>query len=455
MQRMWSDVLVILALVLVNGLLSGAEIAIVTLRKTRLQALVAEGKATARAVSELRSQPERFLATVQVGITVLSAAAAVYSGDSLQARFVPTIARLPLVGEWAEELAFIGVVAFVSYLSLILGELVPKSLALRAPERYALLLGRPLLGLAQMARPIVWFLTSSSNIVLRLFRDRTSFTEARISPDELKAMLEEAGAGGALDPRASEIASRAIELTELVASDLMVPRAQMVALDKSASLEDVRAAVATTGHSRIVVYDGTSDNIVGYVSVRDAFTKGATGSSGPPGIAQWTRQVTFIPETMRAIDVLAELQKRSSHLAIVVDEHGGTAGLLTREDLVEEVVGEMLSEHVRGRKRELRMAPDGTALVPGLASIRDINRALDLALPEGTDDGAEWTTISGLCTSLLGRIPEAGAEIEVEGARLYVVDASPRRVRTVRIVPRRAVEAAARDPTPQLASTAT
>src|SRR5688572_25808053 len=151
---MWSDVLVILALVLVNGLLSGAEIAIVTLRKTRLQALVDEGNSTARAVSELRSQPERFLATVQVGITVVSAAAAVYSGDRLQARFVPTLERLPLVGQWAPELAFVGVVAFVSYLSLILGELVPKSLALRAPERYALLLGRPLLGLAQLARPI-------------------------------------------------------------------------------------------------------------------------------------------------------------------------------------------------------------------------------------------------------------------------------------------------------------
>src|SRR5690242_16481986 len=135
---MWSDVLVILALVLVNGLLSGAEIAIVTLRKTRLQALVDEGKATARAVSELRSTPEGFLATVQVAIIVVSAAAAVYSDDTLQARFVPSLSRLPVIGEWSEELAFIGVVAFVSYLSLILSELVPKSLALRAPERYAL-----------------------------------------------------------------------------------------------------------------------------------------------------------------------------------------------------------------------------------------------------------------------------------------------------------------------------
>jgi putative hemolysin len=451
---MWSDVLVILALVLVNGLLSGAEIAIVTLRKTRLQALVDEGKATARAVSELRSTPERFLATVQVGITVVSAAAAVYSGDSLQARFVPSLSRLPVVGQWAEELAFVGVVAFVSYLSLILGELVPKSLALRAPERYALLLGRPLLGLAQMARPIVWFLTSSSNIVLRIFRDRTSFTEARISPDELKAMLEEAGAGGALDPRASEIASRAIELSELVAADVMVPRAQMVALEKGASLEDVRAAVASSGHSRIVVYEGSSDNVVGYVSVRDAFTKGTSGARATNGsVSEWTRAVTFIPETMRAIDVLNELQQKSSHLAIVVDEHGGTAGLLTREDLVEEVVGEMLSEHVRARKRELRVAPDGTALVSGLASIRDVNRSLDLSLPEGTDDGDTWTTISGLCTSLLGRIPEAGAEIQVEGARLYVVDASPRRVRTVRIVPARALEAARVD-VPELATNA-
>lgn len=449
---MWSDLLVILALVLVNGLLSGAEIAIVTLRKTRLQALVAEGKSTARAVSELRSQPERFLATVQVGITVVGAAAAVYSGDSLQQRFVPTLERLPLVGAWANELAFVGVVAFVSYLSLILGELVPKSLALRAPERYALLLGRPLLGLAQLARPIVWLLTTSSNAVLRVFRDRTSFTEARISPDELKSMLEEAGAGGSLDPRASEIASRAIELQDLVAADVMVPRAGIVAVEKSADVEDIRRLVAASGHSRIPVYEGegAADNIVGYVSVRDAFAKGSHGGQ----VSDWLRPVSFIPDTMRAIDVLHELQKKSTPLAIVVDEHGSTAGLLTREDLVEEVVGEMLSEHVRGRNRDLRSAPDGTALVSGLATIRDVNRALDLSLPERSNDtGAEWTTVSGLCTALSGRIPEAGTEIEVEGARLYVVDVTPRRVRTVRIVPARALAAAReRDAgTPQLA----
>lgn len=429
---MWVDVLIILALVLLNGLLSGAEIATVTLRKTRLQELVEAGKSSARAVARLRAQPERFLATVQIGITVIGAAAGAYGGEKIAAQLSPLLGGIPVVGPvlqpWAHSIAFVVVVASISYLSLVLGELVPKSLALRATESYALVVGRPLLYLSQVARPVVWFLTASSNVVLRLFGDRTSFTEARISPDELKAMLEEASVGGSIDPRAGEIAARAIELAELVAVDVMVPRRRIVAVERVAGLQEVRRAIAESGHSRIPVYDDTIDNIVGYVAARDAYTR------IDASVDELLRAPAFIPEQMKAIDVLQQLRERAAHLAIVVDEHGGTAGLLTREDLVEEVMGEMLSEHVKAAssEAELRVDADGSAVVSGLALVRDVNRVLDFELPESD----EWTTVSGMCVGIAGRIPTAGERIEAPGGNVVVVlEASPRRVRSVRVLP--------------------
>ncbi|MEN9796729.1 MAG: hypothetical protein RL653_425, partial [Pseudomonadota bacterium] len=366
---MWTDLLVIFSLVLVNGLFAGAEIATVTVRKTRIEQLLAEGRRSAHAILELRRDPERFLASVQVGITVVSAAAAAYGGDTLAERLVPSLA--PWLGPSAHRASFVVVVGCISFLSLVLGELVPKSLALRAGESYALLVARPLLVLAKVARPLVWLLTKSSNAVLRLFGDKTSFTEARVSPDELKAMLEEASEVGSLHPRIGEIAARAMDLTDLKAGDVMVPRNRIVAVERAESLAGLRRALRESSHSRIPVFEGDIDHVVGYVSLREAFLAGDERSSLEPLV----RSITFIPETMRAVDLLQTLQARGVELAIVVDEHGGTAGLLTREDLTEELLGEATAnaqESTHGP--EIVRLEDGSVLVSGSASVREVNR---------------------------------------------------------------------------------
>jgi putative hemolysin len=422
---MWFELLVLLALVLGNGLLAGAEMAIVALRKSRLEQLVDEKGRPAAALAELRRTPERFLATVQIGITVIGAAAGAYGGGTISKDLVPVLA--PLVGGYADALAFGIVVAGISYLSLVLGELVPKSLALRATERYALFASRPLLRMSKLARPLVWLLTQSSNAVLRLFGDRTSFIESRISPEEVKSMLDEATEGGSIDSRASTIASRAIELSELTAEHVMVPRQRIVSLPKSATHEQLRNTVSSAGYSRVLIYDETPDNLVGYVSVRDAY---AGAAQDPRGLIEpLVRPLVFIPETMHAVDVLEELRARRQHLAVVVDEHGSTAGLVTRVDLVEELVGEMLSENVAARQAPTLDA-EGTAVVAGDTSVRDLNRSLGVDLPE--DEG--WTTIAGMCLGLFGRIPESGERIDAgNGIMLEVVDASPRGVRAVRL----------------------
>jgi putative hemolysin len=423
------ELVIVLALVLANGVFAGAEIAVIAVRRTRLAQLIDEGRASARAVKRLRGRPEHFLATVQIGITVISATAAAFGGASIARRLAPAIARVPALADAAEEIALGVVVALISYLSLVLGELVPKSLALRASERYALLLARPLLGLATVARPLVWLLTATSNLLLRPFGDRTTFAESRLSIEELEQLVDEAGRAGALDAPTAEIASRALAFRDLTAADVMVPRSRIVGLPRDASLDELKQKLLEEGRARMPVYDGTLDDIVGYVMAKDL------------AAMAWERQlivlddlvrpVHFVPEAAKAVQVLREMQRRRTQIAVVVDEHGGVAGLLTLEDLVEELVGDIFGEQEQPEALFQR-EPGGTALVRGDAPIREVNRALDLDLPEGEG----YSTLAGLCIALAGSLPERGARLRApDGTQIEVLDASARVVRHVRLWP--------------------
>lgn len=414
---------------LVNGVFAGAELALIGMRKTRLKELVEEGSGAARAVLALRDNPERFLATVQIGITVVGATAAAFGGSSIAVRLAPVLARLGLRQDVAEELAFALVVTLVSYLSLVLGELVPKSLAMRAGERYALVIARPLRVLSRLMRPAVWFLTASSNAVLRLFGDRTSFTESRLSAEELQQLLEEAARSGSVHPRTGDIASRAFELAELTVEEVMVPRHAVVSLRRHAPPEEVKRVLLEEGHSRMPVYEGRPDHVVGYVLARDLV--GLALEGGLIVLEDALRPGFFVPETARAPDVLQQMQARRVQLAVVVDEQGSMSGIVTMEDLVEELVGEIFSE-TETPPEPFRREADGTVVADGSVPIRELNRALGLELPEGET----WTTVGGLCTVLAHAIPPAGTRLTAEdGTRLEVLEASPRRVKRVRLVP--------------------
>jgi putative hemolysin len=414
-------------LILANGIFSGAELALLSVRKTRLRELLDEGNPSARAVQALRDDPERFLATVQIGITVVGASAAAFGGASLAQRLAPVLTGLGLPEKTAEQVAFAAVVGLVSYLSLVLGELVPKSLALRFSEGYALFISRPLRGVAWLMQPLVWFLTASSNLILRFFGDRTNFTESRLSPEELQQLVEEAAKSGSLDPRAGEIASRAFELGNIPLSSVMVPRNRIVALRRHASAEEIKQVLLEHGHSRMPVYEGTLDNVVGYVIAKDLL--GVAWEGQLIVLEDVMRSPWFAFESMRAIDVLKELQRRRMHLGIVVDERGGVAGLVTVEDLVEELVGEISSEFEAPEELIQRESPT-TAVVQGTAALRDVNRALELELEEGQG----WSTVGGLCAAEVGSIPQKGTRLTLrDGTVLEVLDSSPRQVRSVRI----------------------
>ncbi len=421
------EFVIILLLVLANGVFSGAELALLSVRKTRLRELMDEGSRAAEAVQALRDNPERFLATVQIGITVVGASAAAFGGASLAERLAGVLAGAGVEPHLAGQLAFVLVVGGVSYLSLVLGELVPKSLALRFSEGYALFIARPLRGLAWLMTPVVWLLTASSNVLLRFFGDQTTFTESRLSPEELRQLVEEAAKSGTLDPQAGEIASRAFALGDITLSAVMVPRSRMVALRRHAGAEEIRRVLLEHGHSRMPVYEDSLDNVVGYVIAKDLL--GVAWEGNLILLEDVLRPAYFAIESMRAIDTLRELQRRRLQLAVVVDERGSVVGLVTVEDLVEEVVGEIFSEFETPEELVRREGP-ATAVVPGTAAIRDVNRALGLELEEGEG----YSTVGGLCAMEAGAIPEPGTKLPLEdGTVLEVLEASPRRVRTVRI----------------------
>ena len=439
------ELLTIVVLVLLNGVLAGAEIAVVAMRDTRLNELIDKGSNAALAVRQLRGLPERFLATVQVGITLVSATAGAFGGAAFAEDLSPLISgALPFLSTYAEELSFAIVVLGISYLSLVLGELVPKSLALRSSESYALFIGRPLLWLSVAARPLIWLLTASSNAVLKIFGDSTSFIETRLSPRELRQLLEEAGHAGTLHPQTAKIATRALGFSGLTAADAMVPRNEVVAVSRSASALELRALLSEKSHYRLPVYDGTLDNTVGYVSMKDLLALVWEGR--PWNIDTLIRPAYYVLPSTKAIDLLTQMQRRHMPLAIVLEERGGLAGVVTVESLLEELVGKIFNESVLNEPGPMKPEPDGSVTVPGSAMVRDVNRELAFDLPEEGD----YTTVAGLCMVLTGRIPKKGTTIITQqGYALEVLDASTRRIDKVRVHPPPPHAQKAKHPSPQ------
>lgn len=424
------ELLIILALILVNGLLAGAEIAVVSLRATRVQELEDEGTAAALALARLRRETERFLATVQVGITCVGALAAAFGGATLAERLGPELAKVSALAPYSEELALGIVVATISYLSVVVGELVPKSLALRAAEPYALLIARPLWALSVLASPAVWLLTKSSNLVLRPFRDQTNFTEARITLEEVRQMVSEASRLGSIDESAGEIAARAIDFAELTVKEVMVHRRFVVALPTTTSEDDLRKALLEAGHRRVPIYEGRLDNVVGYVSWRDVIDR--VWKHEALDVRAILRPAYFVPENRLAIDLLHEMREQRIHLAIAIDEHGGMAGIVTLEDLLEELVGDIVSEHSTGaHSHPLPPSTDGRWVYPGTKPIRELERELRIEIDEYPED---YDTLGGWCVALAGdRIPNVGEAFDAAPIRIEVLEASPRRVRSVAV----------------------
>ncbi|MHB1007398.1 MAG: hemolysin family protein [Chloroflexota bacterium] len=425
------QVAIIFVLILLNAFLAASEIAIVSVRKSRIKQLAEDGSRPAKTVLRIVGNTGRFLATIQVGVTVSGFFASAVGAVSL---VVPLAAALRTVSfapiaQSAEPVALVLVTILISYVSLILGELTPKNVALRHAESISLRVSGPIELFSRLASPLVGLLTGSTNVVLRLIGVRERALIPQVTEDEIISMVDAGEEEGIIQPFEREMIRGVFDFGDTVVREIMVPRIDMVAFDKDTSLDEAVATFLRVGVSRVPVYDDSIDNVVGILYAKDLL-RYFHGQQRPEGIVALCRQPVFVPETKRLGELFKELQQSRTQLAVVVDEYGGTAGLVTMEDMLEEIVGEIRDEYDLEESRLDVLGPN-EVLANGQLSIGDLADALDIRL-----EVAEVDTVAGLVYANLGRIPVPGDTVQMEEITLTVEKVSGRRIRQVRVVRR-------------------
>lgn len=415
----------VLVFVLIGGFFAAAEIALVTLRAGQVSAMAEHGRRGAR-VARLRENSNRFLSAVQIGVTFAGFFASSYGGATIAVRLEPVLAGWGLPLAIASTAALVLVTALVSYLSLVVGELAPKRLALQRPEAVARATAGVLDRLATVARPLIWLLSRSTDAVVRLLGIDPRTPDDQVSEEELRDMVRTANT---LTPDERRLLSDAFTATDRVLGEVVVPRTEADFLDASATLDEAVARVVDRPHSRYPVIDGTVDDVVGVVHVRDLLTAYRSGGSrGEPTLGDMARPVTALPDSKPVLATLGEMRRGGGHLAVVVDEYGGTAGIVTVEDLVEEIVGEIRDEYDPSAT-PARRAADGGFDADGLLHRDDVEEQTGIALPDGPYD-----TLGGFVMHELGRVPTDGDTLETLGYRFTVAATDGHRVAGVHIV---------------------
>lgn len=422
------ELALIAVLILLNGFFAAAEIAVVTVSRGRLKALADQGSRGAARVLRLREDPDRFLATVQVGITLVGTLASAVGGVAAIERLEPWLAAgpVPWARTVAEPVAVVVVVVAIAYLSLIVGELVPKSLALRHAEGLALLVAPVVDGLRVVAGPVVGFLTASSRLVLRLLGSGGARVVApHHTRDDLRAIVEEAEEQGVVS---GELVAGAIEFHEREVREVLTPRPRIRVLRRAAGPEELAATLRESGHTRYPVVEKDLDDLLGYVYGRDVFAALLRG--GPVDLAPLLRQPLLVPGTKPATELLQEMRRNREQLAMVVSEHGSVEGLVTLEDLVEVIVGEIPdeAEDVQAEPR-VRVISEDRLECDGSVPIHEIQAEHGLDLPESPD----YVTVAGLLLDRLGRMAVPGDQVEVGPHRITALRLSGNRVERVRV----------------------
>ena len=427
---MIARLLAIAVLVLMNGYFVSAEFALVRSRRTRLEAMAADGDRLARLALRATSNIPGLLSASQVGVTVASlglgwvaeVAVARWFADAFGA-IAPSI-EIPVRLTVASAIAL----AAVSYLHIVFGELAPKSAALQHPEELARWLVPPLMLFAFVTRPFTILLSRSAALVLRAFGERGELEpEGSVhSPEELRLLVEQSQESGALEQQDAAMLDAVFDFAEKHAREVMTPRTEIVALESRATLDETLAVVGDRGFSRYPVYAGTIDNIVGILLTKDLL---AVARVPPPKFTPATimRPAHVVPGSREVEEVLADFKRLKEHMAIVLDEYGGTAGIVTMEDLLEEIVGEILDEYDESVPPPAQMAA-GELLVPGNMNIGEVNTRYELTVPE-----SEYTTIGGFVFGALGRLPAAGDRLTAGGATITVQAMDGRRVEMLAI----------------------
>ncbi len=429
LENFWFEAVLIFVLILANGFFAASEIAVIATRKSRIDALLEKGVRSASAVAHLKNDPDRFLATVQIGVTLVSSLASAIGGAAAIGYLKPNIESLPipLVARWAEAIAILVVVLPISYLSLVLGELVPKSLALRFSERIACLVAPLIDFLARISSFLVKLLTASSNAVLWTFGGKETEGASFISVEEVKSLIREGAAKGIFNETERELIHSVFEFADTPVKAVMIPRTEIHALEVHASLVDVAKNFVDSGFSRIPVYEGELDRVIGILYNKDIFK----ALQEPTGFRtrDYLHPAFFVPSSLPISELLKQLQRRRLAMALVVNEFGEIEGLATLEDLLEEIVGEIRDEYDREERGIVERMADGSMVIQGSALLKDLKTDFGLPFEESSD----YLTLAGFVLAKLKRIPRGGEWVDHNGYRLTIVDMEGRRIVKIKL----------------------
>lgn len=424
------EILTIVLLILANGLFVMSELAIVSARKVRLQQLAERGDTKARAALELASSPNQFLGTVQIGITLLTIVSGAYGEETIAKRLAPILSSIPLQEDYKKQLAKGLAILIITYLTLIIGELVPKRLALSRPEPIASVVAIPMRMLATIGAPIVYLLTVSTETVLRILGIKPS-TEPQVTEEEIRVLIEQGTEEGTFEEAEQDMVERVFRLGDRPVSSFMTPRPEIVWLDLEDSATENRQKVIDSGYSRYPVCQGGLDNVLGIIRVTDLLARSFCGEQ--LDLTVGLLQPTYVPESTRGLKVLELFKQTVTHMALVVDEYGVIQGIVTLNDVMIEIVGDVPSIDDQ-EDPEIIQREDGSWLLDGMLSVDEFFELFDIEELSPEDRGS-YQTLGGFVITHLGRIPSAADHFEWQGMRFEVMDMDGNRVDKVLVVP--------------------
>ncbi len=417
----WTDLVIIAGLIVLNGVFAMSELAIVSARTARLRAAAHQGNGGARIALALAAEPGKFLSTVQIGITLIGIVAGAYSGASLGGPVGERLALLGFPANWAPDAGFATVIVLTTYLSLVVGELVPKQVALRAAAPIAIVMARPMAVLAKVAAPLVWLLDASSGLLIRLLGVRPAGQSA-VTAEELHMLFAEATRSGVIEHEQHQMLQGVVRLAQRPVRELMTPRTEVDWVDIAADAAAIRAALDDSPHSLLPVAEGSPDRVLGVVKVRDILTRLVAGE--PVDLAALSAKPEVVPDQLDAVDALRVLQQAEVAMAMVHDEYGHLDGIITPVDLLTALVGDFASDQDAGDGPGVIERDDGSLLVAGSLSADVL--ADRLGLEYGED--REFGTAAGYALHVLKRLPGEGDHFTDQGWRFEVVDMDGRRI---------------------------
>lgn len=427
------EVFFLIVLIILNAFFAASEIALISLNDNKVRMLAESGDKKAILLQKLLSEPSRFLATIQVGITLAGFLASAFAAGSFSGQLASLLSSLgvPLSDKWLESISVVLITLVLSYFTLVVGELVPKRIAMQKAEPISMFVARPLTILSKITSPFVKLLTLSTNGLVRLFGVDPHANDEQVTEEEIRMMVDVGEERGAIQDTEKMMINNIFEFDNTIVSNIMIHRTNIIGIPADASLKEVIRFINIEKYTRFPVYEENFDNIIGILHVKDILQYMESGDAETFLLKKIIRKPYFVPESMVTDDLFSDLQKNKVHLAVVIDEFGGTAGIVTLEDLLEEIVGNIFDEHDE-EEFEYVKVDDDTFLFNGIVSLHEVDRIIDIKLPS-----EDYDTLSGFIIGQLGYIPRVSSEdvtVEFNGYLFTVEEVNEKRINKIRIV---------------------